>query len=120
MGSRGLPKLVKRKVPIEKIGIDVSSLSTDELEEIALKASEELLSSLKQLIPRRDDYLAYISIQREGEAVNVLVNVEVEGTAPLTPQLEALIDEAVDKALKVVRDELKRRAGGRRKAEEVG
>jgi len=52
--------------------------------------------------------------------VNVLVNVEVEGTAPLTPQLEALIDEAIDKALKVVRDELKRRASRRGEAEEVG
>ncbi len=98
----------------------MDSLSTDELEEIALRASEELLSLLKQLIPRRDDYLAYVSIKREGKAVNVLVNVEVEGTAPLTPQLEALIDEAIDRALKVVRDELKRRASGCGEAEEVG
>lgn len=52
--------------------------------------------------------------------MNALVNVEVEGTAPLTPQMEALLDEAIDRALKVVRDELKRRAGGCGKAEEVG
>ena len=75
---------------------------------------------LKRLIPRRDDYLAHISIQREGEAVNVLVNVEVEGTAPLTPQLEALIDGAIDKVLKVIRDELKRRASRRGETEEMG
>ncbi len=52
--------------------------------------------------------------------MNVLVNVEVEGTAPLTPQMEALIDEAIDRALKVVRNELKRRARRCGKTEEVG
>ncbi len=49
-----------------------------------------------------------------------MVNVEVEGTAPLTPQLEALIDGAIDKALKVIRDELKRRASRRGETEEMG
>ena len=52
--------------------------------------------------------------------MNVLISVEVEGTTPLTPQLEALIDEAIDRALKVVRNELKCRASRRGEAKEVG
>ncbi len=111
LGGQG--RLGKRSIPLEKIGIESCVLTPEDLEEIATYATEELLKSLKSVFVGKEDYVACVNLRRLADgSVTAEVIVEPVWEGPTTPEREALIDAALQKALKVVRDELKRKCGG--------
>ncbi len=109
--QRGQAGLVKRKIPLESIGLDPSKVSLEGLEELAVKINEKLVNRLRKSLTRSEDYLISLKVSREGECINVSIDLSVESGEPITPEFNAFLDEVIDEALEIVRRELKRRFG---------
>lgn len=72
-----------------------------------------MLTQLKEVIRGREDYIACVNLRRSKDGtVTAEVIIEPGSGGPTTPEEEALIDMALQKALEVVRNELKRKCGG--------
>ena len=107
----GLAKDIRKYYPVEDIGLDLDSLSIDDLEDIANRASKYLEEKLRYLVGREVDYLATVSVVKD-DVVNVLVDVEIHGRIGLS--LEVEIDRLIDEVFKYVRDELIKRSHHKR------
>lgn len=99
-----------KHVPVENLGIDPQSLTTEEIEEILENLEKTVLKHLRTESARREDFIVTASIDVLDEEVVCTIDVEIQTAEPVTPEYEARIDEAINKALEVVSLELKKKA----------
>ena len=98
-----------RKVPVKKIGLDINSISSEELESLADLANEVIKEELAKKLPLSDDYVITSSVELHKDSLTVAFDVLLQSAGPITPEVSAFIDEAIDKGMKVIEDELGRK-----------
>jgi len=101
---------VKRVVPLEIIGLDISSISYESLNEIAQVAMDFMEEELSKVLGRLCEYVATINISRN-DRVDVTVDIELYSQTPIAPSVLAKIDSLIVEVLEVVRNELLRKHG---------
>ena len=98
-----------RKVPIKKIGLDINSINSEELEKLAILANEEINKELAEKLPLSNDYIITSSVELHKDSLTIAFDVLLQSGKPITPEESALIDEAIDKGMKVIEYELARK-----------
>ena len=104
-------KEVKKKLPVEELGLNLDSISECDLEELATEASERLASALDKLIGRQSYYISTVRLEfdKERKAINAIVEVEVSSPIQPSPELITGIDDIIDQCFEVIRNELIRK-----------
>ena len=98
-----------KRVPTEEIGLDIKSLNEEVLEELAGSANDAVRNELKEVLPLRDDYVITSSVELRENSLIVTFDVMLRSSEPVTPEVASLIEEAIDKGLRVIEDELTRK-----------
>jgi hypothetical protein len=96
-----------RKIPVERLGIDIRRVDPEVLERILLKAEERARETLNEKLGRSDEYSIIINAQ-VNEELTIAVDLYMESPDEIPLELEVVMEEALDQAFKVVRDELRR------------
>ncbi len=99
---------MSNKKVFETIGIDVSKVKPELLEEVINEVERKLVKRLSKLLGSRDEFNVILNIH-VNDAINVVTEVEIYSPNPIDPLLEAEIDRLIDKALEEVRDGIKSR-----------
>ncbi len=102
-------RLVKG-IPTENVGIDPTKLSDDDISDLVNAAENALRENLSSSISSREEYDATVKIEVTDKEVILKIDVTVHTRGPPGPYLEARIDEAISKAMDVVRNELRNKA----------
>ncbi len=104
-------KRVKKKLPIEELGLNLDSISESDLEKLAIEASERLTGALDKLVGRQSHYVSTVRLEfdEESRAVNAIVEVEILTPVQPSPELINDIDVIIDRCFEVIRNELIRR-----------
>ena len=100
-----------RKVPIKEIGLDIKSISSEILEEMAKSANEVIREELERSLPLRNDYIVTSSMELHENTLTVTFDVLLQSFEPITPEESAYIEEVIDKGLKVIEDKLAQKYG---------
>lgn len=89
----------KLRKSITHLGIDLSKLDAESLEELSLVLEERLLGNLRRLLSSKVDIDMSIEVEI-GETLDISVDLVVHSPTPLTPEVVVEIDKAIDDALK--------------------
>jgi hypothetical protein len=101
----------RRKIRAEDLGIDLSKIGPSELSELAEALVAEVEKEIGKIVSQKEEFNVEASLETGEDTLNLNLLVEVRGRAPIPPEMMAKIDTAVDKALEVFRDDLRRRYG---------
>ena len=101
----------RRRIRPEELGLDLSKLTPDELSELAEELVREVEEAIAEVVGQREEFNVEASLEVGEETLDLNLMIEVRGRAPIPPETMARIDAAVDEALEVFRDELRRRYG---------
>lgn len=91
---------------IKSLGLDINRVDRQELKNIATLLEERIRRSLEEVLGRREEYDVLISVSVDSGCINVSMDLGLSSSKPLTPELEFLLDQAVDNALETLEYEL--------------
>ncbi len=96
------------KAYVKNLGLNLSNITTEDLESIALFLEDILRSELRKKLGNID-YDLIVNVWLTETTLNVGVEVEVHAPEGFKAESEVLIDEALDKGLEKLEDELTKR-----------
>ncbi len=96
------------KAYVKNLGLNLSNITTEDLESIALFLEDILRSELRKKLGNID-YDLIVNVWLTETTLNVGVEVEVYAPEGFKAESEVLIDEALDKGLEKLEDELTKR-----------
>ncbi|MCD6278864.1 MAG: hypothetical protein J7J11_04215 [Desulfurococcales archaeon] len=99
---------IKKRIPVVELGLSLDGISEEDLEELAIKVSEELGGMLNELVGRRNYYITAIELEFDDhkKVINATLEVEVSTATEPSPELIAKVDTILDECFKVLRSEL--------------
>ncbi|GEM_PF-3104959 len=101
----------RRRIRPEDLGLDLSKVTPDELSELAEGLVREVEKAIAEAVGQREEFNVEASLEVGEGTLDLNLMIEVRGRAPIPPETMARIDVAVDMALEVFRDELRRKYG---------
>ncbi len=101
----------KRRIRPEDLGLDLSKVTPDELSELAEGLVKEVEEAIARVIGQREEFNVEASLEVGEGTLDLNLMIEVRGRTPIPPETMARIDAAVDEALEVFKDELRRKYG---------
>lgn len=100
-----------RRIRPEDLGLDLSKVTPEELSELAEGLVREVEKAVAEVVGQREEFNVEASLEVGEGILDLNLMIEVRGRAPIPPETAARIDAAVDRALEVFRDELRRKYG---------
>ena len=101
----------RRRIRPEELGLDLGRVTPEELSELAEELVRKVEEAVADAVGQREEFNVEASLEVGGGTLDLNLMIEVRGRAPIPPEMMAKIDAAVDDALEVFRDELRRRYG---------
>lgn len=101
----------RRRIRPEELGLDLSKVTPDELSELAEELVREVEKAVSETVGQKEEFNVETSLEVREDTLDLNLMIEVRGRAPIPPETMARIDAAVDEALEVFKDGLKKKYG---------
>ncbi|MEM1833915.1 MAG: DUF3194 domain-containing protein [Thermosphaera sp.] len=90
-----------------KLNLRINDISLEAMEEIASSVEDAVNAYLREHLPVDEDFSIVVSIEREGDSLNIAIDVGVRGALGNVVNYEEFVENAIQYARKRLEEKLK-------------